>query len=107
VKYVVRLTVGLPALTHSQVNDLSRARRVSCSDIVRTAVTDYLERTSANDADQSSAPANFQQNPYRMTLLGEAAQVGIDVLLRELAPEKREEVLHTVEKRLEQFHVKK
>jgi hypothetical protein len=43
----------------------------------------------------------------RLALITEFSQAGVDVLLRQLPANKRDEVIRTVEQRMEQFHGQK
>lgn len=96
----IRTTVRLPSSIQQQIETLARARGISGVDVVRSAVEEYLRRVKT---DRESAGINLQ----RLALITEFAQAGVDVLLRQLPDHKRDEVIRTVEQRMEQFHGQK
>jgi|TARA_R110002049_G_scaffold308445_1_gene512496 predicted DNA-binding protein len=96
----VRTTVRLPSAIQQQIESLAHARGISGVDIVRGAVEEYLRRV---ETDRENASINLQ----RIALITEFAQAGVDVLLRQLPDNKRDEVIRTVEQRMEQFHGQK
>ncbi|MEH6758894.1 MAG: CopG family transcriptional regulator [Parasphingorhabdus sp.] len=96
----IRTTVRLPSSIQQQIEALARARGISGVDVVRSAIEEYLQRV---ETDRESGGINLQ----RLALITEFSQAGVDVLLRQLPANKRDEVIRTVEQRMEQFHGQK
>ena len=103
-KDIVRTTVRLPSGTQQQIDSLARVRGITAAAMIRHAVGDYLHRAEALAA---AVPTASGADLTRIALTTEFTQASVDVLLRELAPGKREEVLLTVEQRMGQFHGQK
>ena len=77
----------------AKIDALCAIRQTTRSSIIREAVTAYLDRH-----------ASIPENPKRIAMLREFTQVALDVLIREQAPERREEILATVQDRMERYH---
>ena len=90
---IVRTTVRLSSNIQKQIDSLARVRGITAAAMIRHAVGDYLRRAEALPA---AAPVTSGADLTRIALTTEFTQASVDVLLRELAPGKREEVLLTV-----------
>ncbi len=89
----VRTTIAIAEPQAHQLDMLSVERGVTRSAIIRDAIHDYLKRS-----DQQNA------NLGRMAMTSEFTQIAVDILIREQAPERRDEILATVEERMERYH---
>ena len=76
-----------------QMDAFSLNKGTTRSSVIRDAVHDYLDR-------QPSSEANLK----RIAMMTEFAQVALDILIRELAPDRREDILATVQERMERYH---
>lgn len=90
---IVRTTVGIPISAHAKIDELSRSRGVPRATVIRDAIADYLSR-----------PNEVTANLARIAMTSEFTQAAVDILIRQQAPEKRDEILLTVEQRMERFH---
>lgn len=63
------------------------------SAIIRQAVDAYLDRSVGGTT-------NFD----RIAMTSEFTQAAVDILIREQAPDRRDEILATVEERMEKYH---
>jgi metal-responsive CopG/Arc/MetJ family transcriptional regulator len=61
--------------------------------VIRDAISAYLDRQPGSDT-------NFS----RIASLSEFTQAAVDILIREQAPDRRDEILATVEERMERYH---
>lgn len=89
----VRTSVLFNADRVAQIDKFCLDSGTTRSALIREAVDAYLDR-------RSSLP----ENPKRVAMLREFNQVALDVLIREQAPERREEILATVQDRMERYH---
>ncbi len=95
-KPLVRTTLAMPASVYDQVDAISRDRGVTRNAVIRDAVAQYLTR-----------PAGVSLDLGRIAMLNEFIQAAVDILIRQQAPDKREEIILTVEQRMERFHGQK
>ena len=93
---IVRMTLAMPAVVYDQIDAISRDRGITRTRLIRDAVDAYLLRSASPSAD-----------PGRMATLAEFTQAAVDILIRQQAPDKREEIILTVEQRMERFHGQK
>jgi hypothetical protein len=100
---IVRTTVGITASIYNQIDALARVRGVTRATVIRAAIEAFIARNNA--ATDGFETANL--NLPRIALLCEFSQASADVLLRELAPDKRAQVLQTVTERMEHYHGQK
>ena len=75
-----------------QIDQCSLEKGTTRSAVLRDAVQGYLDR-------QLGSP-----DAKRSAMLCEYTQVAVDVLIREQAPERREEIMATVQDRMERYH---
>lgn len=88
-----RTTVSFDDASIGKIDALCERKKTTRSAVIRKAVDAYLDR-------QSTPP----ENSKRAAMLREFTQVALDVLIREQAPERREEILATVQDRMERYH---
>ena len=69
------------------------ARGTTRAALIRDAIHEFLER-----------PSGSPDNDKRTAMLVEFTQYAVDVLIRTQAPERREEILTTVQDRMERYH---
>ena len=93
---LTRFTLAMPADVYEKIGVLSRDRGITRTAIIRDALTEYLLRSVGPSSDQR-----------RMATLAEFTQAALDILIRQQAPEKREEIILTVDQRMERFHGQK
>ena len=93
---VIRRSLSLPSAVYGEIVALSRERGITPNAVIRDAVAQYLTRSVSPSAD-----------PGRMATLAEFTQAAVDILIRQQAPDKREEIILTVEQRMERFHGQK
>jgi hypothetical protein len=103
---LVRKTVGFPAGIHQQIDNLARSRGVSRAAIIRSALEEFIRRAGQADGPLSDT-ADIASSISRMALTTEFSQATLDILLRDRSPSDRDEVLLTVQQRMEKFHGKK
>jgi len=100
------MSVGIPALSYQQIEHLSLARGVARAVIIRAALEDYLSRIEADD-NPDNISGVIEKSISRLALTSEFTQAGVDVLLRELPSDRRDEVMRTVDQRMEKYYGKK
>ena len=83
----------MPASVYDQVDAISRDRGITRNAVIRDAVAQYLTR-----------PVGVSLDLGRIAMLNEFIQAAVDILIRQQAPDKREEIILTVEQRMERFH---
>jgi metal-responsive CopG/Arc/MetJ family transcriptional regulator len=86
-------TVGFDERLACELNKICTQRGKSRATIIREAVDAYIDPRAA-------AKANFE----RMAMTLEFTQVAIDVLIRKLALDRRDDILVTVDERMELYH---
>ena len=96
----IRMSVSLRADICTQIE---QARGVSRGSVLRDAIDAFIARTTANSDGADISHLNLS----RIALLCEFSQASADVLLREIAPDKRGQVIQTVTERMEQYHGQK
>ena len=101
----VRTTVRLPSIIQHRIDSLALASGLTVAAVIRRAVEDFLVRVEPVGPGHNGLPA---ATPCltRIALTTEFTQAAVDVLLRESMPEKRDEILLSVDQRMEQFHGK-
>jgi predicted DNA-binding protein len=105
VTQTVRTTVRLPSRLQQQLDSLAAASGMTGQALIRRAVDDYVQR---NDLDAApNAGGGMESSVYRQALVNEFSQVALDVMLRDRPASDRDEVLQTVQQRMEKFHGKK
>lgn len=92
-KAVTRITLAMPAVVYEQIDAIARDRGITRTAVIRDAVSAYLLRSVGPSSDQ-----------HRMATLAEFTQAAVDILIRQQAPDKREEIILTVDQRMERFH---
>ena len=92
-KAITRMTLAMPADVYDQIDAIARDRGITRTAVIRDAVSAYLLRSVGPSADQR-----------RMATLAEFTQAAVDILIRQQAPDKREEIILTVDQRMERFH---
>jgi hypothetical protein len=88
-------SVGFTEAEAARLTQACALRGLNRTQLIRNAVNDYIDR-----GNNAAAP----ENPKRVAMLREFTQVALDVLIREQAPERREEILATVQDRMEKYH---
>jgi metal-responsive CopG/Arc/MetJ family transcriptional regulator len=89
----LRTTVLLSEARMRQLDEHCAGQGTTRSGIIRDAISSYLDRPSGSDT-------NFT----RIASLSEFTQAAVDILIREQAPDRRDEILATVEERMERYH---
>ncbi len=97
-----RTTVRLPSQTRHRIESLARARGLTGASIVRSAIEDFLSRAETG-LDVTSATLG------RIALTTEFTQAAVDILLGNVpdSDKVRDQVIHTVETRMERYHGQK
>ena len=95
-KAITRITLAMPADVYERIDAIARDRGITRTAVIRDAMTQYLLRSVGPSADQR-----------RMATLAEFTQAAVDILIRQQAPDKREEIILTVDQRMERFHGQK
>jgi hypothetical protein len=103
-KQIVRTTVGIPTSTYRQIETLARASGLSGGAIIRRAVDDFIQRNDPEAVPE--ARGDIAVSISRIALTTEFTQATVDILLRDRSPSDRDEVLLTVQQRMEKFHGK-
>lgn len=89
----LRATVSFDEAMAERIDKVCSARGISRRAFVRTAIHDFLEREAGSSA-----------NLNRIAMMSEFTQVAVDILIREQAPDRREDILATVQERMERYH---
>ena len=100
---ITRKSVGLPTSTYQQIESLARTSGLSGSAIIRRAVADFIQRSDPSGKSQNGN-GDIAASISRIALTTEFTQATVDILLRDRAPGDRDEVLLTVQQRMEKFH---
>jgi metal-responsive CopG/Arc/MetJ family transcriptional regulator len=105
VTQTVRTTVRLPSDLQQQVDSLAAAKGMTGQALIRRAVGDFIQRSDPDAA--SSKSGDLASSVYRQALVNEFSQATLDLMLRDRPASDRDEVLLTVQQRMEKFHGKK
>jgi Arc/MetJ-type ribon-helix-helix transcriptional regulator len=89
----LRTSVQLSEHHLRRVDDHCIVKGTTRSAVLRDALNAYLEQ-------QENPKANFE----RMAMTLEFTQVAIDILIRKQAPDRRDDILTTVDERMELYH---
>lgn len=84
------------SLSEDRVRQLDAActeQGTTRASLIRTAVHEFLDR-------ETGKRTNFG----RLAMTSEFTQVAVDILIREQMPERREDILATVQDRMEKYH---
>jgi metal-responsive CopG/Arc/MetJ family transcriptional regulator len=89
----LKTSISLSEARVRQLDEVCVERGTTRASLLRDAIHEFLERNS-------SGSANFK----RMAMMTEFTQVAVDILIREQAPDRREDILATVQERMERHH---
>jgi metal-responsive CopG/Arc/MetJ family transcriptional regulator len=92
-KKFTKITVNLTDDRIQQLDARCAENGTIRSAVIREAVNAYLDG-------REGGITNFG----RIAMTSEFTQVAVDILIREQAPDRRDEILATVEERMEQYH---
>ncbi len=89
----LRMSISFSETQAHQVDQLCALRGMTRSRFVRDAIEVYL-------AQQSARTASLE----RIAMTSEFTQVAVDIMISEQMPERREDILATVQDRMEKYH---
>ena len=106
----VKTSIDLPEVHVSGLDAICAARSTTRAAIIRDAIREFLDRQSGSsdilDAlreflDRQKVSSDIDK---RTAMLGEFTQYAVDVLIRTQAPDTREDILSTVQDRMERYN---
>lgn len=89
----LEFSVGFNEPDAARLTEACRLRGINRTALIRTAVSEYLDR-------HESVAANFK----RIAMMTEFTQLAVDILVREQAPNRREDIVAAVQERMERYH---
>lgn len=90
---ICKRSVFLPTEVWDRLNVIAAEQRVSRAQVIRTALENFLEHGSPTGP-----------NHKRVAELCEFNQLVLDLLVQRDFPDRREEILDVLDKRIGQFH---
>jgi metal-responsive CopG/Arc/MetJ family transcriptional regulator len=91
----LRTSIAFGEARALQIDQLCETQGITRTAMIRDAVNAYLDRQGQGTL-----------NTERMAMTSEFTQAAVDILIREQAPERRDEIIATVEQRMELYHAK-
>jgi metal-responsive CopG/Arc/MetJ family transcriptional regulator len=89
----LRTSVHLSEVHFNELDRLCRSKGMTRSSMIRDALNVYFER-------EAQPKVNFA----RIAMTSEFAQIGVDILIRQLPPSKRDDLIATLAERMELYH---
>jgi metal-responsive CopG/Arc/MetJ family transcriptional regulator len=89
----LKTSISLSEARVRQLDLICAARGTTRASVIREAIHAYLEHDLRRSVD-------FK----RLAMVSEFTQVAVDILIREQAPERRDDILATVQERMGQYH---
>ena len=90
---LLRMSISFSETQVHRVDQLCDLRGTTRSHVVRDAIELYL-------AQQGARSASLE----RIAMTSEFTQVAVDIMISEQMPERREDILATVQDRMEKYH---
>ena len=86
-------SVGFTEAEAARLAQACALRGLNRTQLIRNAINDYIERGN-----------NAAANLNRIAMTAEFTQVAVDIMISEQMPERREDILATVQDRMEKYH---